>query len=362
MKRHRFILIILILPFLFTPVFAENEAEAYGEELWEILPEETRELLSDMGIDTVDYNNIFEIDGTELVSALLPSLKRSISYPLKQGGLLLAALLVCMMAGVLTENTSAISRVSVGVCGLLLLSPFAAVLSRMTAVISTASVFMQAYVPIYGGITAASGQITGATVYSAFLLLICSFLEGMSKDVILPLSGMLLALCAVTSIEETAASGTAEFMNKCIKWGLTLISVIAGAVFSLQSFFASVSDSVALRTAKLAASSFIPIVGGVLSESLGTVVSATSVIRSAAGTVGIIAVILLILPTLTELVMWMSVCKILAFFSSGCKEKRLEALFSRTAGVLSVLVAVTALSGALFIFATALTVKTGTGI
>lgn len=362
MKRHRIFLFILILPFFLTPVFAETDAEIYGEELWEILPEETQELLSDMGIDTLDYNSVLNIDGTELISAILPSVKRSISYPLKQGGLLLSALLVCMIAGTLTENPSAISKVSVCVCGLLLLSPFSSVLSRMTAVLSTLVTFMQAYVPIFGGLTAATGQITGATVYSAFLLLVCSLLEGLSKNVILPLSGMLLSLSAVTSVEETAASGVSEFISKGIKWGLTLISVIAGAVFSLQSSFASVSDGVTLRSAKLAASSFIPIVGGVLSEALGTVVSATSVIRSAAGTVGIIAIILLILPTLTELVMWMMICKLLSFFASSCKEKRLEALFSKIAGTVSILVAVTALSGALFIFATAITVKTGTGI
>lgn len=362
MKRHRIILFILILPFLFTPVFAENEAEAYGEDLWEILPEETKELLSDMGIDSLDYSTVTKIDSTELISFLLPSIKRSIGYPLKQAGLLIAALLVCMIAGTLTENTSAISKVSVGVCGLLLLSPFASVLSRMTGVIGTSTAFMQAYVPIYGGLTAASGQVSGATAYSAFLLLVCSLLESLSKDVILPLSGMLLALSAVTSIEETAASGVADLISRGLKWGLTLISVIAGAVFSLQTSFASVSDGVTLRSAKLAASSFIPIVGGTLSEALGTVVSAASVIRSTAGTVGIIAIMILILPMLTELVMWMAVCKLLAFFASSCKEKRLESLFSKTAGTVGVLVAITALSGAVFIFATALTVKTGTGI
>lgn len=364
-KRIALFLVYTAVIILFSQnAFAEDITdEIYSatgaDQLWTSLPDEARELLEDISIDTVDYTQVSQMDVTEFISALLPSLKRSFAAPVKYGGMLLAAVLICVLAGTVTGNSAALQKTSVAVCALVMLSPLADTLSRMTAVLGTASGFMKTYVPVCAGLAAASGSVTTASVYSAFQLGLCALAETATEGVILPLTGMLTALSAVTSLEETPASAVADFLLKALKWALGLMAVAAGGMFSLQTGLASAADSVSMRSAKFALSGFIPVVGGTLSDALGTVVSAASVIRSAVGVIGIVAVAALLLPTLAELLMWSLMCKLLSFFSGCCGSAPLEKLFTRASGAVGILVAVTALTGALLMFSTAVLLRTG---
>ena len=73
-------------------------------------------------------------------------------------------------------------------------------------------------------------------------------------------------------------------------------------LLTIQSITGAATDSLASRTAKFAASSFIPIVGGAVSEAYSTVYGSLGVIRSGAGTIGIIIICIIVLrPIVTIL-------------------------------------------------------------
>lgn len=335
------------------------EAETGADVLWISLPEEVRELLESIGVETLDSSSLSDIDTAKFISALIPSVKRSVAHPLKQGCALLCAVLICGLCADITYNSSSLNKIAAAVCGAMLLPFMGGVLQRMTAVIGTASGFMKAYVPVCAGLAAASGAPASAAIYSAFQLGVCSVMETLASEIIIPVTGMLTALCALVSIEDTPATSVTDILLKTLKWGLGGVSVAAGAIFSLQTSLAAASDSFALRGAKFALSGLIPVVGGTLSDAMGTVVSASGVIRSSVGILGVVAIVILLLPTLAELLIWQTVCKILSFFSSCCNAANLEKFFSRFTGAVGILTAVTALTGALFVFATAVLLKTG---
>lgn len=341
----------------------ETEEEIYSvtgaDELWGALPDEVQDLLSELGIETLESTEVAKLDVSGFISALIPSLESSVARPLKSGGILLAAVLVCVLTASITEASSVISKVGVAVCAVIMLSPLAETLTRMTAVMDTSAAFTQTYVPVCAGLAASSGLAGTAAVYSGFQLGICALAETLSANVIIPVTGMLTALCAVTSVEETPASAVTEFTMKAVKWFLGLTAVVSGGMFSLQTGLAASADSISLRSAKFALSGMVPVVGGALSDALGTVVSAASVIRSAVGIVGIIAVSALFLPVLAELGMWSLMCKMLSFFAGSCGAAPLEKMFSRMGGVTGILMGVAALAGAMLIFSTAVLMKAG---
>ena len=350
---------LLLLPLCRLPVFAEVAAETGADKLWSVLPAETVDLLRDLGIETVDHNAAGKLDVLSFLSALRPSFTRALKLPLKTGGILLSMLLCCLLASHLTGEEKLIGKTGTALCALLTLSPLADVMTRYVSTVKTTAAFLQGYVPICAGLTVACGRPAGAAASQAFLLSFCAILQTAANRLVLPLSGMLFALAAVTSTEASPASAFADLLFKAISWGLGILATLAGGMFALQTGIAASSDSLSLRSAKFAVSGFVPVVGGVLSEALGTVTASAAVIRSGVGIVVLLALLMLFLPPLLELACWQITLKLLAFFAGSCGEGNTERLFKRTASVFSVLTAALCAAGALLLFATAILIKTG---
>ena len=65
-------------------------------------------------------------------------------------------------------------------------------------------------------------------------------------------------------------------------------------VFSYKSILAQGQDSLSLKTARFAISSFVPIVGSSINEALRAVTSSISILKSSSGIAAIIVIALLI--------------------------------------------------------------------
>lgn len=337
-------------------------AEATGADgLWEELPEEVTDLLEEMGVEGIHGNTLQEVDLASFLTALIPSVKKQIGKPLKAGGTaLILVLLVALTGSLLGEKRSRlVDRVGTAVCSLAVMAPLTQLFLRLQAVAATLSSFLRVYVPVLAGLTAAAGSPGRATVSSAFLLGVSALLQTASEQLLLPLSGMMVALAMVTSGDASPASAFADLFFRFLKGGLTLLSVLTGSLFALQTGLSAAGDSLSMRSAKFAVSGMVPLVGGTLSEALGTVVSAASVIGSATGAVGILSLLILFVPILVELFLWSGLCRCLSFFAGSCQVPLSERLFDRLKRVIEVLLAATFLAAALTLFATALLMKAG---
>ena len=74
---------------------------------------------------------------------------------------------------------------------------------------------------------------------------------------------------------------------------------------SLRQWAVAVSgDTLSGRVVKFSLSSFVPVVGGVLSEAYNTVVGCSGLLRSTVGAFGVLAVVLVVLPPLLTCVCW----------------------------------------------------------
>ena len=74
------------------------------------------------------------------------------------------------------------------------------------------------------------------------------------------------------------------------KWILLMSLTIFTGVTAAYGFAAPGIDAIALRSMKFAVGSFVPVVGGLLSDTVETVLSGTRLMKNAVGTAGIIAV------------------------------------------------------------------------
>ncbi len=363
-----FLLCILLGSLLCLPAAAEESVTEQVEQvsgvegLWTSLPEEVTDLLEKAGIFGVTYGTVRETDVASLVGVLLPSIGKRLKEPLKAGGQVLLTLLLCALVGNLCGQVRTVERVSVAVCALTFLPALLRLFLRIQSLCTLSATFLQAYVPVLAGLTVASGQGGRAATGSAFLLGVSALLQTAAEQWILPLGGMLMALAAMTAGDTSPASAFADLLFRLLKWGLTLLAVVAGGMFALQTGLSSVADSLSLRGAKFAVSGMVPLVGGTLSDALGTVLAAAGTVRASAGAVALIAMALLFLPSIAELLLWTGLCRFALFFADGCSSPLTANLFDSLKKLTDVLLAATALTAAVSVFATAVLTKAGSGL
>ncbi len=107
----------------------------------------------------------------------------------------------------------------------------------------------------------------------------------------MPLVAVITALSVVDCLGDTPyLKGVTGLLKSCLKWGTGLLLTLYGAVIAIQSQAAGAFDTVAGKTVKYAVGSFVPVVGGALSDSLEMVGTSARAIKSALGISGIIGV------------------------------------------------------------------------
>ena len=148
------------------------------------------------------------------------------------------------------------------------------------------------------------GNLTSAASSSATLsvtLAVCQFVCGYT---VIPV----FCICLCTSLVGVfgGASGTlgATVGGTVRKWYTTamafLMMMLAGAISS-QSILSSKADNAAMKGVKFAVSNFVPLFGGTLSGTLGTLSSSVELLRGSVGIIGIGVIFLMLLPTVIEL-------------------------------------------------------------
>jgi stage III sporulation protein AE len=132
---------------------------------------------------------------------------------------------------------------------------------------------------------------------------------------------------------------------------LGFIMMILSASLLSQTVISSKADGMAMRGAKFAVSSFVPIAGGTLSSTLGTLAASIEMLRGSVGVIGIIVIIIMLLPTVLELAamrLVLGISEFVAGMISAAGEKR---LLSEIGGLYGYLEGVAVLCSVIFIIA-----------
>jgi stage III sporulation protein AE len=237
---------------------------------------------------------------------------------------------------------------------------FAAGFGTIEATVSyfhTLNAFTSASVPLMGGLYVMGGNAAAAVATSAGLSLFMTVLEEVVGGSIVPFCGICLALSLIGACEGgPRLGGILTSLKKNYTLMLSFFMMLLLAMLSSQTVLGASQDTLAMRSAKFAAGSFIPVVGGSVGELLRSVSASVGYMRSAVGICGVLLLLLLMLPTLVELLLARTTWQICSFFAEllGCDgEKRLLDEFASINGYLIAAVAIC--SSVLFLTFTLLT-------
>lgn len=303
----------------------------------------------------------------EFIKSLLQLAVKEVILNIRLLGQVIVLAAVCavlhrLQAAWLTENVTdlAYGLTYLVVIGLAIGS-FVTTLNLAKSTLETASGFLYAILPALFPLLVAAGGITTATVMHPLLMVGISMIVQVIRDYILPLAYLSGVLGLVGHLAEGfSLSRLSGLLRQVVISGLGLVMSIFLGVVTIQGLTASVADGVSLRTAKFVTGTFIPVVGGTLSDSMELAAGCSLLLKNGIGTFGALTVLLICLAPMLKIYAISLIYRFASAIAQPLGNERLSLALQDIANTLVLVFGILAIVGLLFFVGLAIVVGIGT--
>lgn len=340
---------IVFLLYMFTyTCFAEDssesgvteQAQAVFSELLSSLEEETKEALSEIGIDDADYTQILSLSPKRVVDAILELITGKMSEKLKAVGFVCALLVLsAVLEGFAQPGSTMHSVFSVFTTLLIVVSlllPVSESLVQAFSAMELSSNFLLAYIPAFAGVISMSGKPLSSAAYSSVMIGLSNLLAQCNVKVFLPVVQVFFSLNIASSVQpKYAFNSLVAFFKKAVTVLLGFSATIFTGLLAIKGSLASAGDSVAVRGVKMLVGSAVPVVGSALSDAYTSVLGSITLIQSAVGIFGIVVFALMHVPVILDLLLWYLALSFTASVSEALGQKQAATLLNGIASTVS---------------------------
>ena len=353
MKRLLLIFTLLVSVIGILPVYADSQsndtlsADSYLESVYDAIPEEVRPFLqyeyssSSLTADTlVSISEVFIGRGLQAFLAfvfelglylLLIALMKRISDAFLKGSFIPSLITGLVLVG--------------AVCHPIL------ELAQMTEDFGhTVRTFVGSASVTLGGVLALGGNTISSVRMAASVGTVSYVLQTVCLSLLFPTVMIVLVTVIGASVSSQAIQAIGRVARSFYQWVIGFISFFSVTVLTYQSVLAASEDTLAAKTVRFAISGSVPIVGGALGESLGTLTASVQAIRSGVGILGVMTVLVLALFPLSALLAFRFAVLIGEELSNALGLSEAAELLGESRKLANMLIGVTVLIGILFIF------------
>ena len=285
-------------------------------------------------------------------SALLSSLRVAVAMT--------AVVLLCAMVTQMDSKFSKQAVVFAGVLAITLLSvnSLHAMTSLGSDTLQELQTFTGLLLPVLASATVASGGLASSTAIYVGTVFVTNILITLINRILLPMVYAFVALSAAGAVLENQ---TLKRLKDLTKWLITnslkLVVFLFTGYLSLSGVIAGVSDGAAVKAAKLAMSSMVPVVGGMISDASETVLASAQILKSAAGVFGMLAVLAICILPLIRLGIQFLILKLTAAVSATVGEKPLVDLIESISDAMGFLMGATGACGFMLLISCVCSIK-----
>lgn len=240
--------------------------------------------------------------------------------------------------------TRAVSAVSAA----LLFDRLVFLVKGTVSALSEINSFFGAVIPISLAVNSLGASLTTASTQAIGMGLTLGAYSFITERLLGGITGAIFVSSALSSV-DVAFGRIARSVRNLFTWVLGVVTLLLGATFALQSTISASADTVAMRGAKYAVSSAIPIVGGAVSGALGLVSGGIAYARGIVGGGAIAVLLSLVISPLVTLLAYRLCLKLGVTFCSFCSIDACEGILSSFCGALDALIAVYALSSVIYL-------------
>ncbi len=338
-----FLLVLLLIPGFTVPAHAEDIYEQAADEtgiyaIEDQLPEEARDISGSLKVDgSYDTENALE----RLWNSLIDKIKGELGENIKTASALIAISMLCALSGSLCSGKPIKEYINIAGCcaaAVSLLGSVDSIVGETVAALNQLSDYSKAALPAMFTAAAACGAVGSASAKYAATCLALDVLMSVSQKLIIPLVYSYLALAVAGSVfPNSLLSNTARLTKWIAGTIMTAMTIAFSAYIGMTGLVAGSVDAVAIKTARTVISTTLPVVGGIISDASGAVLSAASVIKNSAGVFGLIAVCALCAGPFAVLSVRMLVLKAAAAASDMVPNSRLSGLINSVSTAMGLL-------------------------
>ena len=327
-------------------LYEEQMEESGAQDLWDSLPEETQELLEELGVEGVGWESLATVEPQSFFEMLLGFFTGGLSQPLAAGASLLGIMLVCALTNGMKlsfgerQTGSVLGMVGTLCACAVIAPPVISCIQQASTLIEGAGGFLLAGAPVLAGLMLACGQPVSASGWTVFLLAAGNGISLLSSVVLLPVMHIFLAFSLVSAVSpDIRLDSLCGVFAKTVRWVLVLAVTIFTSLLSAQSLISASADGASVKAAKLFAG-FVPVVGNVLGDAMGTVQSCVRLLKSGVGAFGLLAALCIFLPVVAQCLLWIFCCTLCGAAGDLLGQSEITGLLKAASQVLQTLLAI----------------------
>ena len=346
----------------------QQQLEASGaNDLMDDLSDETRALMEQMGIDSIGFTQILSLEPGQFFQLLWSILKDLLSKPLRTLGSVIGIVILCALMNGLKNGvgessmTPVVNAIGMLCCVAAVVIPLFDCIYRVVSVIQGSTNFIYSFIPVFTSVMTVNGQPVMAGSYSLLLYTAAQIIARIGSTTLIPLLCIYLAFSLVGSLSPAMnLTGISEMIKKTACWILSLMLTIFVGLLGIQGLVGSSADNITMKTTRFLIGSFVPVVGGALSEAFSTAQGCIRLLKTSVGVYGVLAFVMTFLPVLLETVLWLWTVNIAAAVSELLEVGNMAKMLKASASVLSILISLILCFALLMIITTAMMLLMGT--
>lgn len=331
-----------------------------GSGMLEAMPDYAREAAEGIGSDGRGADSgLLVREAARLLSSMLAPVCTDIS--LLCGGVIIASLFrnVCREG---SSRTAVSYAVTLGMA-----VPSAGIAVRIWSesaeAIENLTMYMRAVIPVMGSLYCAGGNVGAAAASSASLTAAVTLMEHAMGVCLLPVLRVCLGIAIVRCVGGgLCLDGVGSFIRGIFTTGMGLMTVLFGVMMGVQTKLALASDGTAARTVKFAVANMIPVIGGAAGEAMRAVVGSIGTVRTGAGAVAVIGILLTVLTAVIRLLVYRLVFGAAGVLAGVLGAEGEQKIASEMKEMLGYALAMVFFCGVLFIFSVTLMISSSVSI
>ena len=200
--------------------------------------------------------------------------------------------------------------------------------------------FTYSLLPILMTLMMTTGNIASANVMQPVILFLITFIGNIIANLLLPIILIGTAFGIISKVSDRIQiDKLSKYCKSSVIWILGITLTIFVGVLSLEGSLTSSVDGLTAKTAKVAVSNFIPVVGKILGDAVDTVIGCSNILKNAVGIVGVIVILGICILPIIKLTILMLTYYVASALCEPIADSKIVSLLSQMGDTFKILLA-----------------------
>ena len=312
----------------------------------------------EQAIRQIAQNGLSELTLEDGLNALFAALK---NYFLGNWHIVVEIIAILLLTGLLRHMGPNAGKDGVGEvagwAGYIMVAMLAATIllscvKTTISAIDTLGKGVQTITPVLMVLLTGMGDISTASVLSPVMAGLTGGIFTIVQMVVIPLILVNTVLSMASGVSGTLRlHGFVKTINSVIKWLLGILFVVFLGITAMKGIAGGAIDGISFKTAKYTVDKMVPVIGGMFSDTLETLMACSLIVKNAVGIIGLLILVLLVGTPLISLLCNMFMLRIAGAAADMFASKEATGLLESMAGTVQLLFAtLLCVSAMVFIF------------